>query len=112
MNDDNTLTDDEIGDRQREILSMSDSQRRVLEQQLRQRALFYGLNLVANDEQSVDQETGETFDTYNLYQKSDGEPYDLANMTLFQVEETLDEMITLEDTQDPEWKRARFVGLK
>lgn len=90
---------DEIGDRQREILSMSDSQRRVLEQQLRQRALFYGLNLVANDEKAVDQATGEKFDTFNLYQKSDGEPYDLENMTLFQVEETLDGLTTLEDTQ-------------
>jgi len=95
----NKITDDEIGDRQREILSMSDNQRRVLEQQLRQRALYYGLNLAANDEQSVDRETGETFDTYNLYQKSDGKPFDLENMTLFQVEEALDGLTTLEDTQ-------------
>lgn len=99
MIDESGLDADEIGDRQREILSMSDSQRRVLVQQLTQRARFYGLNLVANDEQSVDQETGERFDTYNLYQKSDGEAFDLENMTLFQVEESLDGLTTLEDTQ-------------
>lgn len=90
MKDTNDARADEIGERQAEILAMSDLEKKILAQRLTQRARFYGFDMV------------ETDGAYNLLDRRTGEPFDLPNMTLFQVEETLDGLTTKEDTEHPD----------
>lgn len=92
ITEDGFLTEDEIGERQRQILNMNDSERNLLKQQLGQRARYYGFNLVASAQDG----------TFNLIDLQTGEPFDLENMTLFQVEESLDGLTTKEDTEHPD----------
>ena len=61
--------------RQKEILAMKDDAREVLEQQLRQRALHYGLKM--------------GWPVYELYDRSNGEL--IFTGSLFEVEEFIEQ---------------------